>query len=126
MTKLLHGIKKVSPSACVLTSLCLEKDESMPPSLPEAAEQFMLSHDIAKPIEEIGPAFLEKCQLNEPQRNKIEKATRGQHSSDLWFLHRRGRITASQLHGVHTKTNSLLQKRHKKRQQYTPLVARLV
>ena len=61
-----------------------------------------------KSVEETGPVFLESIQLKTAQRNMVGKCTRGQQSNDEWATQRCGRTTASKLHDVHTKINSIV------------------
>ena len=60
---LLHGIKNINPGACVFTSVGLELNDGIPPTIIDAATDFISSSDIVKPIEENGPSFLESIQL---------------------------------------------------------------
>ena len=127
MFLLFSGLQKAAPDACVHTSVCLESDVDMPANVMEAAIEFMSSQDRTnKPVEETGPVFLESMQLNTAQRNMVEKCTRGQQSNDEWATQRCGRITALKLHDVHTKINSIIQKRGKKKIHYSSLVAQIV
>ena len=108
---LFSGLRKAAPDACVHKSVCLESGVDMPANVMEAAIEFMSSQDRTdEPVEESGPAFLESMQLNTAQRNMVEKCTRGQQSNHEWTTQRCGCITASKLHDVHTKINSIIQK----------------
>ena len=123
---LLHGVKNVNPGACVFTSVGLELNDGIPPTIIDAASDFISSSDIVKPIEENGPSFLESIQLNTTQVKKLERITRGQQTNNVWYAQRCGRITASNIHDVYTKTNSILKKRGKKKHHYSQMVDRII
>ena len=53
-----------------------------------------------------------ESQLNDVQRNAIEKSKRGQSSSLVWKEQRKDRITASKCYEANSKTNSLAQEKH--------------
>jgi len=52
---------------------------------------------------------VKQLSLTSSQANQIEQATHGQSANDLWFQMREGRISASNVHEVYTRTKSLLQ-----------------
>jgi len=56
-------------------------------------------------------AFMEAIALSPEQCCAIEHATRGQSVSDDWAVQRKGRITASQAHSIHTRVVSIMKSR---------------
>ncbi|XP_028414874.1 uncharacterized protein LOC114537954 [Dendronephthya gigantea] len=77
-------------------------------------------------LDQVVPLFIEDCQLTKNQVSKIEISTRGQNINQTWFEQRKGRVTASKFHQVATKSESLIKKRGKKVNTYSPLVFRLL
>ena len=57
---------------------------------------------------------------------KVEKETLGQSDNKLWFDMRRGRLTASKLHGYYTKINTISKSHNKKGIKTTPMVADII
>ena len=115
------------PSACVLFSIEHGIDDILPPSLIEMAASFQSKIDIEEtPLEEATRLFLTEAQISKDQVNRIEQETREQHSNPLWRKQRIGRITASNFHNVHTKTETIIKSKAKssKKPQYSPTVYR--
>ena len=68
------------------------------------------------------PSFnLDDWKMTVNDRSTIEEMTRGQAQSSLWYEQREGRITASKVHSIHTKTESI--KKNKPFVKTSPLVA---
>ena len=128
VSELYRGIKRCLPNASVLYSV----DESMSPAIPlslgEAASSFMSQPGYSeRPENELAAPFLEYIQLTEAQKQKIEEDTRVQSMCTTWKDQRLGRITASVVHEVMTKTDTIIKrKRERSSAKYTPLVNRIV
>lgn len=75
------------------------KEVQLPKSLVEEAEK---CHSVSE--------LKEKLVYTKEEIEKIIEATMGQSNNQTWFSQRQGRITASQVHSVYTKTKSLSQK----------------
>lgn len=69
--------------------------------------------------------FLETLHYTTEMCEVIEKSTRGQGSSNDWIEQRKGRITASIFHEVHTKVQTIISGR-KRVVKVTPLTARIM
>ena len=124
---MLLDLKRVLPSACVLYSVEHGTDDGLPPPLTKQAVTFMSDNYFSdKTLEQVTRSFIEHCQLSSEQVPQIETSTRGQHTNEIWFEQRCGRITASRFHKVATKTESLMKKRGKKVPRYSPLVSQFL
>ena len=62
--------------------------------------------------EELHAKFVEAIAMTDEQCEALEYATRGQ-ENEQWREHRKGRITASNAHVIHTKMNTLMKSRKK-------------
>ena len=128
VSELYRGIKRCLPNASVLYSV----DESMSPAIPlslgEAASSFMSQPGYSeRPENELAAPFLEYIQLTEAQKQKIEEDTRDQSMCTTWKDQRLGRITASVVHEVMTKTDTIIKRKQEgSSAKYTPLVNRIV
>ena len=69
--------------------------------------------------------FLASLHLSQNQCDSIEKATRAQRQCTEWVQKRKGRISASKYHEVHTKVKTIMAGR-KKVVKTKPLIARIV
>ena len=69
--------------------------------------------------------FLTSLHLSQNQCDSIEKATRAQRQCTEWVQKRKGRISASKYHEVHTKVKTIMAGR-KKVVKTKPLIARIV
>ena len=93
------------------------------------AASFQSKIDIEEtPLEEATRLFLTEAQISKDQVNWIEQETREQHSNPLWRKQRIGRITASNFHNIHTKTETIIKSKAKssKKPQYSPTVYKLL
>ena len=71
--------------------------------------------------------FSQKLSSSAENVVELEKATRSQAKSELWKNQRKGRITASNFHNVHTKVTTLLRKKGEPvKSKVTPLSAKLL
>ena len=112
---LLNSVKEMVPSACVLFSVEHGMDNTLPPNLIEKAAEFQSNKDPKDiPLKEATTLFLTETQISQEQAKRIEKETREQHSSPLWRQQRIGRITASNFHQVHTKTETIMKRKSKR------------
>ena len=80
---------------------CVTSD-TVPPSLPEMAENFP-NDDINGFLE----YFLENP-FSDEQVQLLNEVTTGQSSNPLWHAHRKGRITGSKIHSVLTRRRTML------------------
>ncbi|XP_046864652.1 uncharacterized protein LOC124459175 [Xenia sp. Carnegie-2017] len=112
VSSLLKSVKDLVPSACVLFSV----------------EYVYVKYFKDIPVEQATTHFLIESQITKDQVKKIEQETRQQHSNPLWRKQRIGRITASNFHMVHTKTETIMKSKNasKKKPQYSPTVFKLV
>ena len=129
VSELFCDIKLNLPNASLLYSVddCLIPELVQP--LREAAVTFMLQPGNAeKTMDELVLPFLEALQINGAEfKQKIEEETRDQHLSEQWRNQRLGRITASIIHDVMTKTESIIANRRKSvSPKYSPLVDKIV
>ena len=128
VSELFCDIKLNLPNASLLYSVddCLIPELVQP--LREAAVTFMLQPGNAeKTMDELVLPFLEALQINDAEKQKIEEETRDQHLSEQWRNQRLGRITASIIHDVMTKTESIIANRRKNvSPKYSPLVDKIV
>ena len=112
VSSLINGIIKNIPSACVLYSIEHTKDDGLPEPLPQKALSFISAEEMkGKPLEHTAPLFLKDCQMTKDQVTRVEIETRGQSSNDLWHQQRTGRVTASNFHTFHTKSQSILNRK---------------
>ena len=128
VSTLLNSVKQMVPSACVLLSIEHGIDDTLPLNMIEKAAEFMANKNVNEnPVEEV-TLFITETQISNNQVKKIEQETREQHSNPLWRRQRIGRITASNFHAVHTKTESIIKStsRNKKKPQYSPTVFSLI
>ena len=96
----------------VLYSIEHTKDDGLPEPLPQKALSFMSAEEMkGKPLEHTAPLFLKDCQMTKDQVTRVEIETRGQSSNDLWHQQRTGRVTASNFHTFHTKSQSILNRK---------------
>lgn len=98
--------------------------QDLPLPLNQVAEKFASEHKGEGEVT-IVTGFLESLHLSQNQCDSIEKATRAQSQCTEWVEQRKGRITASKFHEVHTKVKTLLAGR-KKVVKTKPLIARIV
>ena len=71
--------------------------------------------------------FSQKLSFSAGSIVELEKANRSQAKSKVWKNQRKGRITASNFHDVHTKVATLLRKRGEPvKTKVTPLLAKLL
>ena len=123
-----QSIKACIPNACVLYSIdpCITAE--LPPTLKDAADNFLSLHNNhEKGTDELMQEFLEYIQLSRAQTDKVEEETRGQGCCNEWKQQRLGRITASIAHEVMTKTQSIINNRRRGHTpKYTPLVNKIV
>ena len=95
-----------------------------PPSLVEAAAIYSKAHENKEEPEYVAD-FLESLHFTKEQCQIIERESRGQGDSSYWSEQRKGRITASVFHDVHTKVQRLLARR-KRVIKVKPLTARVM
>jgi len=128
VSELFCDVKLNLPNASLLYSVddCLIPELVQP--LREAAVTFMSQPGNAeKTMDELVLPFLEALQINDAEKQKIEEETRDQHLSEQWRNQRLGRITASIIHDVMTKTESIIANRRKNVcPKYSPLVDKVV
>ena len=60
------------------------------------------------------------------ETQNIEKSTRGQSDSNAWEEHRKGRLTASKHHELHSKINTISKVRGFTHPKTTPLVCSII
>ena len=84
-----------------------ESDTTIPPPMTEAAFVYSQEH-INKEEPEYVANFLESLHYNPEECLTIEKISRGQGDSTDWREQRKGRITASLFHDVHTKVQTII------------------
>ncbi len=124
---LLNSVKEMVPSACVLFSVEHGIDDTLPPSLIEQAAEFQSNKDVKDiPLEEATTLFLTETQISQEQVKRIEQETREQHSNPLWRQQRIGRITASNFHNIHTKTETIIKRKGSKKPQHSQTVFKLM
>ncbi|CAL9683155.1 unnamed protein product [Knipowitschia caucasica] len=70
----------------------VELEHSLPLTLPELAKQYNSASEMFQQL----PVY------SAQEVHALHEATRDQSTSELWFLHRRGRVTASNAHSVLT------------------------
>ena len=129
VSTLLNSVKQMAPSACVLLSIEHGIDDTLPLNMIEKAAEFMANKNVKEnPVEEVTTLFITETQISKNQVKRIEQETREQHFNPLWRRQRIGRITASNFHTVHTKTESIIKStnRSKKNPQYSPTVFNLI
>ena len=98
--------------------------ESIPLPLKQCAEMFASHHKGEGEVTMV-TSFLESLHFTQGQCDVIERATRSQSLYWEWVEQRKGRITGSKFHDVHTKVNTLIAGR-KKVVKTKPLIARIV
>ena len=128
VSTLLNSVKQMVPSACVLFSIEHGIDDTLPLNMIEKAAEFMANKNVKEnPVEEVTTLFITKTQISNNQVKKIQQEIRELHSNPLWRRQRIGRITASNFHTVHTKTESIIKStsRSKKKPQNSPTVFNL-
>ena len=108
VSSLLKSVKDLVPSACVLFSVEYGIDDNLPPNIIEKAAEFMSNDFKDIPVEQATTHFLIESQITKDQVKKFEQETKQQHSNPLWRKQRIGRITASNFHMVHTKTETIM------------------
>ena len=102
----LGKVKDLWPNAVVNISFAPEAAEDVPAPLPEIADNIaVVANSI--PEDELISNFFGKLSFSDRQLQELEKATRAQSKSNVWFKQRKGRITASKFRDVYTKVNTL-------------------
>ena len=128
--KFLDGYKTINSSAVLFKSAesstsCSTESSSIPLNLVDAGREFILTNPNLSEQGKISK-FLETCQINDTQKEKIKKETRGQSDNRNWREQRKGRVTASKFREIHTKVDSILKCRGSKKPKTTPLVTELI
>ena len=82
-------------------------EDNLPPSLVEAATLYAQENENKEEPEYI-TNFLESLHDTQEQCDIIEKVSRGQGDTTDWHEQRKGRITASVFHNVHTKVQTII------------------
>ena len=128
VSKLYSDIKLNLPNASLLYSVDDYLIPELVQPLREAAVAFISQPGNAeKSMDEVVLPFLEVIQVNDAEKQKIEEETREQCLSEQWKNQRFGRVTASVIHEVMTKTKSIIANRRKNAiPKYSPLVDKIV
>ena len=84
----------------------------VPPSITDIALTVNTHTNKASP-DQLIEKFVSLLSFNDSQISELEKATRNQASSKVWWDQRKGRITASRFHDVHTKIQGILRRKDK-------------
>ena len=101
----LQDVRKVSPDHPLNVAENVEVSTSAgpPPTMPKLVNQFM-GKNAGKGPED----FVEQIpKLSKDDVDLLNHLTKGQPDNPLWMNHRIGRITASVVHGVYTKVNTI-------------------
>ena len=95
-------LKKVNPSAAILSTVLEHSDKFVPSSctndLPVCLSSLYHSKYFDLPYHELMTECVkvyDSISVTEQQATSLEKLTRKQSNSKIWFRHRAGRITAS-------------------------------
>ena len=114
--KFLAGMEKVQKKAVLFTAFnkspytrCQGGGGTLPSTIVEAAEGLDITDDADEEVRMT--TFMQAISLSPEQCQAIELSTRGQSTSDIWVQQRKGRITASGAHAIHTKVNTIMKKR---------------
>ena len=104
--------KKVTDKSVIFNAVEVEEEshdaQDLPLPLNQVAEKFASGHKGEGEGEvTIVTGFLKSLHLSQNQCDSIEKATRAQSQCTEWVEQRKGRITASKFHEVHTKVKTL-------------------
>ena len=128
VSKLYSDIKLNLPNASLLYSVDDYLIPELVQPLREAAVAFISQPGNAeKSMDEVVLPFLEVIQVNDAEKQKIEEETREQCLSEQWKNQRFGRVTASVIHEVMTKTKSIIANRRKNAiPKYSPLIDKIV
>eukprot|EP00795_Rhopilema_esculentum_P003527 gene3527-2010_t len=102
------NIKQVLPTAVVNHTFAHAPEKDVPPSLLEIVSNIVKNS--TKDPDQILETFLAKLSFNDDQLRELEKVTKSQSSSRDWYKQRKGRITASKFHDVHSKMQALSRK----------------
>ena len=94
------------PEAMIHLMFAPRVDDDVPPTLLDIANDVFKEHPTN--FEKHEELFLQKLSFKDSQIIELEKGTRSQVHSNFWWNHRKGRITASKFHDVHTKVQTLL------------------
>ena len=98
----------------------------IPPSITDIALTVNTHTNKASP-DQLIEKFASLLSFNDSQISELEKATRNQASSKVWWDQRKGRITASRFHDVHTKIQGILRRKDKViKSRVTPLVLSMI
>eukprot|EP00794_Sanderia_malayensis_P001645 gene1645-1828_t len=108
---LLHELKEICPNACLFTIIPkLDEEETDSASEDENDDVFprLLCTLYEEPFSNLRgnslssyiPSLWIKYHVTQDQIANLEKQTRSQSISNLWYRHREGRITASKVHDV--------------------------
>ena len=101
-------------------------DQDVPSAVPDIATDVTSNAPEASGEEKIR-MFTQKLSFSAGCIVEHEKATRSQAKSEVWTNQMKGRITASNFHGVHTKVTMLLRKKGESvKIKVTPLSAKLL
>ena len=116
-------LNEIKPTAGILLCIPKKEDDQCPPCLPEIAET--MANDVnTLRYESVVQNFMEKLTFSTAQLEELEKLSRSQSLSKIWFSQRVGRLTSSNHHDVKTKIDSIL--RQKKNVVLTPLLATIL
>ena len=110
----LSGLEKINKDAVLFTGIKMTSkhvaDSRCPLPICDMANNVNLTN---VPDDEVSEHFMEAVRLSPEQCAAIEVATRGQGNS-TWLDQRKGRITATKAHAIHTKVNTLMSRKRKK------------
>ena len=104
-------MEKITDKSVIFKAVEVEEEshdaQDLPLPLNQVAEKFASEHKGEGEVT-IVTGFPESLHLSQNQCDSIEKATRAQSQCTEWVEQRKGRITASKFHEVHTKVKTLL------------------
>ena len=127
VSTLFKNLYEVTPQSGVF--LCIPVDDSS-----EEVESFILQNVANKVIELPGndtndkkiSSFLQTLSLSSQDIPLIEKKTGGKVENDLWINLRKGRLTASTHHDIHTEMHSIIKCTGATKPKTTPLIHKVM
>ena len=123
-SELLSKIRDVLPKAIINTMFSPPPDKDVPPTFADLVID--IKQQKFAPDQQM-ELFTSKLSFNDEQLHELEKATRNQSKSRIWWEHRKGRVTASRFHEVHQKVQALNKNRKKSvKVKVTPLLLSFV
>ncbi|XP_078661878.1 uncharacterized protein LOC144905933 [Branchiostoma floridae x Branchiostoma belcheri] len=106
--RLAKSLRRAVPEAVLFTALEKQAHKENVESGQPLSPQHLFMDAMAKPYtQDSTTEFISSLVISKDDVAVLEKATRGQSSSPIWTMARRGRLTASNFYSIYTKVQSI-------------------